>query len=514
VSALSPSVTSPRNRIGRTRFRGWERRLSPLGPFDGENRRRGGGRLLIAAPYLPAGARDGSLPEVLHDGWAPLTLRGGMITALEQTLSRRGGAWVGWSDTGEPAPASLPWQAEAAGYETRTVTGSASERELAMDGFCRRVILPLFHGSSGAEPPEAPGWETFRTLNERFARTLAAAAQWDDLIWVHGHPLMLTAEILRHAGSSHRLAFFLPIPFPSVQALEALPWHRELVEALLHFDLLGFRSEVDRKRFLGAARQFVPDAFDEGTTEGLPVRHGRAIRSRAFPLPVDYAGVVADAQSPRVWAREEELRSADDGRTAVLGTSGPGGARAALCRLQGVESALARYPDLRRSVVLDQLLPPRKPLPGQDPVWEEVDVLAQEINERWGDPNWTPVRCHRGDWDTPELLARYRAADVLMVDSFVSDSFSEYFAKEYAAVHDHSGLVLIETGSPADSQGETGAHYVEAGSPDAVADALRWAHRTPQAERKARTTALRALIRDDNLQRWATGFLAECVRAG
>ena len=49
------------------------------------------------------------------------------------------------------------------------------------------------------------------------------------------------ARDLRRRGVANRIGFFLHVPWPSRRVLHSLPRHEELVEALLDYDLIGFR---------------------------------------------------------------------------------------------------------------------------------------------------------------------------------------------------------------------------------------------------------------------------------
>jgi trehalose-6-phosphate synthase len=70
----------------------------------------------------------------------------------------------------------------------------------------------------------------------------------DDLIWVHDYHLIPLARELRKLGVKNRIGFFLHIPWPAHQLVVTLPRHRQLVEAMFDYDLIGFQTEEYRCR--------------------------------------------------------------------------------------------------------------------------------------------------------------------------------------------------------------------------------------------------------------------------
>ena len=47
---------------------------------------------------------------------------------------------------------------------------------------------------------------------------------------------------LRALGVRQPLAYFLHIPFPSLDLFRRLPWRQEMLKGLLDYDMLGFRN--------------------------------------------------------------------------------------------------------------------------------------------------------------------------------------------------------------------------------------------------------------------------------
>ena len=60
-------------------------------------------------------------------------------------------------------------------------------------------------------------------MNRRTAQAVAGLAGPDDMIWVHDYHFLPLAEELSALGSRAKISFFLHIPFPVADDLNALP---------------------------------------------------------------------------------------------------------------------------------------------------------------------------------------------------------------------------------------------------------------------------------------------------
>jgi alpha,alpha-trehalose-phosphate synthase [UDP-forming] len=492
--------------------RRWERRLAPLGPFDGPNRRKGGGRLVIASNRLPV-----VLSQQSNGEWETSPASGGLVTALDPVMRRRSGLWVGWSgavDVGQAElraalnPGTLP-------YELRALELSREERDRFYRGFANQVLWPLFHGFTDRCNPDPRFWETYRTVNRRFAAALSEARRWDDLIWVHDYHLMLVAEYLRELGVDNRLAFFLHIPFPRPEQLERLPWHREIVRGLLHYDLVGFQAPRDRANFLEAVRRFLPEALPGSAEEGEPSLATSVIRSGAFPISIDFDEFAREGSRPEVEREAERIRRSLGDRTLVLGVDRLDYTKGIPEKLRGFRLALQRFPELRGSIVLKQLVvPSRERITAYAETKAAIEALVQDINDAWADEesDWTPVHYRYGMWNRTELLAHYRAADVALVTP-LNDGMN-LVAKEFCAVNRGDGVLILSAFAGAAADLGYGGLLVNPAAPEAVARAIHAAFQMPETERKERMTAAREAVRANHVHQWVRRFLEEGARAG
>ena len=510
----SPDVTRSR-RLQTPKTRWWERRRSsPLTPYPGSNRRRGAGRLLVASNRLPV-----TLERVGDGGWRARPAAGGLVTALDPVMRRRGGLWLGWpgvAGAGDEALASA--LAEAPGdppCPLQAVELDAREQEAFYLGFSNQVLWPAFHGFPDRVRFKASWWEAYRTVNRRFARTLHGVARWDDLIWVHDYHLMLLARELRQMGAAdHRLSFFLHIPFPEPRVLARIPWHRQLLRGLLDFDLLGFQREEDRRHFLSCVEEFVPEALasDEGARG--PRLDGRRTLTRSFPISIDFDEFARGAESPEVLAESREIRQeVGDHTSLALGVDRLDYSKGIPAKLRGLARILERRPSLRGRLTLIQLVvPSRDVIPAYRETRREIEGLVEEINERWGDDGWTPVWYHYGRWSRERLLAHYRNADMALVTP-LNDGMN-LVAKEYCAANAGDGVLVLSAHAGAADELSEAAVVVDPTSPDSIARGVLDALCMPERERRLAMREAREHLRTHDVHRWVGSFMAESIRAG
>jgi trehalose 6-phosphate synthase len=121
------------------------------------------------------------------------------------------------------------------------------------------------------------------------------------MIWIHDYHLMLMGRYLREVGSTAHTGFFLHIPFPAPDIFEKLPWRRQILRSLLHYQLLGFQTDRDRYNFLSCLERIVPEAstvrddpYNTVTMEGLRTRVG------TFPISIAFEEFANHAASHEV----------------------------------------------------------------------------------------------------------------------------------------------------------------------------------------------------------------------
>jgi trehalose 6-phosphate synthase len=376
-------------------------------------------------------------------------------------------------------------------------------------GFSNETLWPLFHDLLGHCNFNRENWLSYIEVNRRFAETVAAAVSEQDLVWIHDYQLCLVGEQMRTLGVRQPLAFFLHIPFPSLDLFRRLPWKQEIIRALVAYDLIGFQTLRDRRNFVQCAVALLPEVEVISRQRHYTLlRHGeRAIRVGHFPISIDYREFNEAARSQEVaeaaWYLHENL----EGRQLMLGIDRLDYTKGVPERFLAFEWALEKYPDLRRAISLLQVvIPSRTDVPEYQTLKEQLDQLAGRINARFTEQGWVPIHYVFRSLDRVQLLAHYRASEIALITP-LRDGMN-LVAKEYcaSAVDGNNVLILSEFAGAADQFGRW-ALLVNPYDLDGAADAIHRAFTMGAEERRERMLHLQAEVRRNDVHRWVARFL-------
>jgi len=478
-------------------------------------RRRGTARapaqLIVVSNRLPF-----AFTKQAAGGWRAEPGSGGLVTALLPVLRDRGGTWIGWTGATGSArelDSALTEAGAGAGYHLRGVPLSADEVRNFYLGFSNEVVWPLFHDLTAQCNFDPAYWETYCSVNRKYAAAVHAEASDDDFVWVHDYHLMNLATELRSMGSEARLAFYLHIPFPSPDIFMKLPWRKPVMDALLCFDLVGFQTMRDRRNFIACVEALLPDVKVEGRGAVATARttHGDT-RIGAFPISIDYNSFMRAAASAEVEAKARELHTLLPRRKLVLGIDRLDYTKGITLRLRAFQDLLERFPDMRGRVSLIQVVvPSREDIPQYNQMKVEIEQLVGRINGAFARPGgWVPVWYEFRSLSRLELLAYYRAADIALITP-LKDGMN-LVAKEYCAcsIEEDCVLILSEFAGAAEQLGK-GALLVNPFDVQGVAAAIRAAHAMPAGERLARMRGMRRSIRRQDVFWWVDSFLKAAI---
>src|SRR5579859_7037676 len=448
---------------------------------------------VVAASRLPVDRAEGPDGE---QEWR--TSPGGLVTALEPVMRQTGGIWIGWSGDAGPAPGAF----SADGLDLVGLGLSETEVRRFYEGFCNTTLWPLYHDVIAAPQFHRSWWETYVTVNRRFAQAAAEQAAPGATIWVHDYQLQLVPRFLRELRDDVRIGFFNHIPFPGYEIFAQLPWRRQVVDGLLGADLLGFQRRGDATNFLRACRRSAGLV-----TRGSAVRIGdREVRAAAFPISIDAETLEQIARRDTVRKRAAEIRMAlDEPATVLLGID-------RLDYTKGIPVRLRAYGELLRDgrlgprVVLVQVASPSRERVGAYRVLrDEVEQAVSRINGEYAEVGSAPVHYLHQAYPREEMAALYLAADVMLVTS-LRDGMN-LVAKEYVACrYDESGaLVLSEFTGAADEL--TGAFLINPHDIDGMKDGIVRAATISPAEARRRMRLMRRRVREHDVAYWARTFL-------
>jgi len=456
-------------------------------------------RVLIVANRLPVTvkATDGGV-EVQRSS-------GGLATGLLRPHEQSGGLWIGWSGATEELGPGQQAELDRQLADMRLVTVPLTSEQVTRyyEGFSNGVLWPLFHYLLDQVPLHVRDWEPYAEANERFADIVAQHYQPGDLIWVHDYHLLLLPGLLRQRLPDARIGFFLHIPFPSEELFRTLPERDELLRGLLGADLVGFHTPAYLRHFAASLTQLLGLNVDIDRVQLAD----REVRLGVFPMGIDVATFSDLAKQPGVQAEVEALRG-DGTVRLVVGVDRMDYTKGIPRRLLSFEKMLQDHPDLRERVRLVQVaVPSRTNVEAYQEFRALVDGLVGRINGDFGTPRWVPVHYIYRGLSEPELVALYRAADVMLVTP-LRDGMN-LVAKEFIASRIDGDGVLVLSEFAGASWELPEAVQVNPYDVDATAESCYRALMMGPDERRSRLAPLRARVEAYDVHRWAATFLEQ-----
>ena len=458
----------------------------------------GGNRVIVVANRLPVTIRQGA------GGVEMLPSSGGLASGLRAWHRQTGALWVGW-----PGAVAAPALAERSQLDDHfsaaglvPVYLSPSQVEGHYHGFSNRVVWPLFHYAIDRVPADAAGWDEYCDVNEAFAAQVAREYRTGDTIWVHDYQLMLVPALLRQRLPRARIGFFLHIPFPSSEVFRTLPWRSEVLSGLLGADLIGFHTFAYLRHFLTSLLHV---EGIEGEIDRIRVRN-REVRLGVFPMGVDAQDLSTRAVSVEVARECQAIRRDAGDRRIVLGLDRLDYAKGIPQRLAAIERLFVQHPELRDRIRFIQVaIPSRQAVDSYQVFKRQVEEQVGRINGMFGTMGSMPLHYLHRSLDDVELVALYRAADVMLVTP-LRDGMN-LVAKEFAAARaDERGVLILSEFAGAATELD-GALTVNPFDIDGTAAGLYRALSMSCDEQRARMRRLRRRVIKHDVWAWADAFL-------
>lgn len=459
-------------------------------------------QLIVAANRLPVRRvkrDDGS------SGW--ITAPGGLVSALSPALAQSDNpSWVGW--TGDPTLMEQePFEVD--GIQLLPVPLTTGELDAHYNGMSNGTLWPLYHDKVGPVEFHRTWFDGYRTINHRFAETVAKQAKAGATVWIQDYQLQLVPGFLRQLRPDLRIGFFLHIPFPPAELFNQLPWRETLIEGILGSDLVGFQTPRGAANFRRVA---VSLGRAEVSDDDLVLKDNRRVRLNSHPIGIDFDRYDSASREHATSERSRDLRARlGNPRTVLLGVD-------RLDYTKGIDNRLRAFKELLADGVVhpSQVTMIQVADPSRDKVDAYIDLRARverlvgEINGDFGRVGVPVVHYIHQSQSFDELLALYRTADIMLVTPFADGM--NLVAKEYVASrYDESGvLVLSEFAGAAHQlrQALTVNPYDIDGLKSAIAAAVNM---TPEDQRQ-RLRDMRKEIEATDVKSWAETFLADLRR--
>ena len=133
--------------------------------------------------------------------------------------------------------------------------------------------------------------------------------------------LLPGAALARHQDSRTPAGAVVALhPFPAPDIFEKLPWRKQILRALLHYDLLGFQTERDRYNFVSCLERIVPEAISTRDDPFNTIElEDRRTRVGTFPISIGFEEFANHAASREVELAANQFRHELGNKFLVLG---------------------------------------------------------------------------------------------------------------------------------------------------------------------------------------------------
>lgn len=437
---------------------------------------------------------------------------GGLVTALSAVLRSRGGRWIGWPGASEAEEAELGVllreHEERIGFQVVPVMMSRQEEEGFYRGFSNELIWPLFHDLQSRCRFEPEYWMQYNAVNDKFADVVERSVHRDEFVWVHDYHLFGVARRLAERGVPIRLGFFLHIPFPPPDIFCKLPWRTQIIDEMLHHNLIGLQSPRDMNNLIGCIRALRRDVTMQRHRGALRCSvDGRTVSIGRFPIGIDYSEFADVAESPEIASRALAIRREMPNRQIVLSVDRLDYTKGIPDRLRAIQRALRRFPDLLRAFSLYQVIvPSREDVPEYQDLKAQIEQLVTQVNGEFTQAGWIPIHHVFRSISRQELIASYRAADAALITP-LKDGMN-LVAKEYCACQaENNGVLILSEFAGAAVQLRRGAILVNPYDIDQVADAIHRAVTMTPSQRRPGMRRLRSVVRKHDVHAWVDSFL-------
>ena len=431
-------------------------------------------------------------------------VEGGLATALLPAVKNSGAIWVGASGrllehSGKDSFAEI--QPLGAGA-LATVDMPRAHYRRFYEGFANSVLWPALHSRADLVRADMEDYASYREINAVMARTLLRLGKPKTPIWVHDYHFMTLGRELRDRGVIQPIGFFLHTPFPSRSVMTSVPQHRELIQAMLAYDLIGFQTDDDVANFSEYLSRELGVAIEGDTC----FTNSGATRLATFPIGIDVKAFADRATKAAARPEISRLRASLLGRKLAIGVDRMDYSKGLPNRFRAFDRMLELQPNLRKNVSLLQIaVPTRVQIPSYKQLQVELAGLTGEINGRHADVDWTPIRYLNKAFPQSVLAGFYRMAHVGLVTPF-QDGMN-LVAKEYVAAQnplDPGVLVLSEFAGAAKQL--DAAVLVNPHDIDGMAQAITYALAMSASERRERWNNMIERLEDSALDVWFSEF--------
>lgn len=388
------------------------------------------------------------------------------------------------------------------------------EKDLASkhyNGFSNSVLWPALHYQDSMINFKDCDWEAYQKVNRQFAVEIAFNAVDGNIVWVHDYHLMLLPQMLREEaekrGKKLVIGFFLHTPFPSGDMFRVLPVWRELLEGVLHCDLIGFHAPSYNANF----KRTCSDLLKLTDSPMGVFFRDRLVRTGDFPVGLDPKKIHDCLQKPEVKTRIAALTEQNRGMKCIIGVDRVDYIKGIPQKLDALDLFFEEHPEMVRKVTMIQVaVPSREDVLEYRALATRIHQRVDEINAKYGTPNYQPVNLLHQSVSFEDLLALYASSDVCLITS-IRDGMNLVSYEYIACQEDLHGVLMLSEFTGA-SERLAGSLLFNPWDKAGTAKAIYRALTMDLGERAANHRKEEEFVMKNTSARWTETFVAELNR--
>ena len=427
---------------------------------------------------------------------------GGLATGMNSIHSKNDTIWIGW-----PGIASDNLNKKTKGElnkfldkkKFKPVHLNKKEIKDFYYGLSNKSLWPLFHYFIEYSIFDKDNWDSYKSVNNKFAQCIIENYNEGDLIWIHDYQLMLCPKIVRDLIPNSIIGFFLHIPFPSFEIFRIFPWRKELLSGILGSDLVGFHTYNYQRHFLSSVKRIL---LKNVKLNRVSVG-SRKILVNTFPMGIDFEKFNNTAKK---YLTKNALQKSQSSVKNILTIDRLDYTKGVVQRIKAFEMFLDNYPQYIEKVKLIMLtVPSRENVSDYKNLKKETDEIVGRINGKYSTVNWNPIAYYYRSMPFDQLIELYVTSDVAMITP-VRDGMN-LVAKEYIATRVNGDGVLILSEMAGASKELFEAVQINPFDLYNMSESIFKALTMPKEEQINRNLSMQNRIKRYSVEYWANEFI-------
>ncbi|KAI7905428.1 glycosyltransferase family 20-domain-containing protein [Cokeromyces recurvatus] len=298
-------------------------------------------------------------------------------------------------------------------YHTYPVMPTDDIFEGHYNEYCKQVLWPYFHyvvqdDAHSLMSQEGESYKAYKELNQQFANTITGIYKEGDLIWINDYHLMLLPGMIREKIPNAIIGFFLHIPFPSSELFRCLPPRKELLQAMLQSDCIGFQTYSFARHFLQTCSRILSV---DATPSGIHLdTHYCSVDIN--PIGIDIHALQKKIADPNVsrWVTKLKEKYAD--KKLIVARDKLDSIKGVRQKMLAFEEFLIRHPEWRGEVILIQIALSTSE---HNELRAHISDVVSRVNSKFSTISYQPIVFLHQDISFTQYLALLTCADACLL---------------------------------------------------------------------------------------------------